>query len=564
MKKLKKYILLSLSVIALASCDEDSFLTQINPNAISTDTFWETEGQFNTALTTVYGALQFQGVSGALIQHEMMLGDIAGTESWYRPAAFRNLTYNDNTYYLVDRWNELYIGIFRANQVIENIQDADISVAAKSSIEAQARCLRAFYYFQLVHSYGQAVIHTEVAKTAEDLSKPLSSIEEVTNQVIKPDLEFAAARLPLVWSEGSSRVTSGTAKSLLGKVYLYNQEWSEAASQFKTVIDSGVYSLVSDLADNFTDTNEHNSESIFEVSFSSELNPGVNGAIVDDTDNETGAEASALARALGQINYGGYNTVLTSYFLHELMVYDEVDSTNPINDGNVHSRRLSASIAPKNFEGEYYGRENDNVKGWGFGQSAYVKKHTNWYHLDAEDGNSRSGINFRHIRYADVLLMYAEAVIEESGDFATAITYIDMVRSRAGVKTLQQYMDENAGQFPQLHVSTQVHGAQPMVTADAVTVMKHIRRVERPLELCFEGHRWKDMVRWGIVDEVYTELRLDEIWREANKAMIFDTPPLYIVERIRPDFFLSEQNYIPEQHNYFPIPSGEVQTNEEL
>ncbi len=564
MKIIKKYIVLSLSVLALSGCDEGDFLTQVNPNAITTDTFWETEGQFNSALTTVYGALQFESVSGALVQHEMVLGDLGGTESWYRPAAFRNLTYNDNTYYVVDRWNELYIGIFRANQVIENIQSADINVVTKAQIEAQAKCLRAFYYFQLVHSYGQAVIHTEVAKSAEDFSKPLSSLEEVTNQVIKPDLEFAAQNLPLSWSEGKGRVTKGTAQSLLGKVYLYNEEWSNAAAQFKAVIDSNIYSLVADVSDNFTHTNEYNSESILEVTFNSELNPGVNGSIVDDNPNETGAEASALARGLGQLNYGGYNTVLTSYYLHEMFVYDEVDPTNPINDGNIHSRRMTASIAPSNFEDEYYGRDSDEAKGWGFGQSAYLKKHTNWYHLEAEDGNSRSGINFRHIRYADVLLMYAEAVLNDSGDFATAITYIDMIRARAGVKTLQQYMDENSGQFPQLHVSIQVHGSQPLVSASAATVLKHIQRVERPLELCFEGHRWKDLVRWGIVAEVYSELRADEVWREANKATIFDTPPLYIAERIRPDFFLSEQNYDPAQHNYFPIPTGEVQTNEEL
>ncbi|MDO6425239.1 RagB/SusD family nutrient uptake outer membrane protein, partial [Saccharophagus degradans] len=80
---------------------------------------------------------------------------------------------------------------------------------------------------------------------------------------------------------------------------------------------------------------------------------------------------------------------------------------------------------------------------WAYGQSSYVKKYTNWYNQESEDVNSRSGINYRAIRLADVYLMYAEAVLMDTGDFNTAITYIDKVRARAGVKTLQEYMNEN-------------------------------------------------------------------------------------------------------------------------
>ncbi|MEM7514731.1 MAG: RagB/SusD family nutrient uptake outer membrane protein, partial [Bacteroidota bacterium] len=224
-----KYIscLFLLTVISLTSCNEDNFLELTNPNAITTDTFWQSEKQFNSGLTTVYGALQFQSVSGGELIYEMAMGDIAGTESWYRPTAFRNLTYNDGTYYVTDKWNELYVGIFRANQVIQYIQDIEEEVFiqyTKGEIEAQARFLRAFFYFQAANTYGGAVIHTKVAETDEDLEQPFSSIEEVTNTVIIPDLEFARENLPTVW-EGNDlgRITWGAATSLLGKVYLFNQ-----------------------------------------------------------------------------------------------------------------------------------------------------------------------------------------------------------------------------------------------------------------------------------------------------------------------------------------------------
>ena len=398
---IKNNTLLILFICSLffLACDEDSFLEEVNPNAITTDTFWQSERQFNSALTTVYGALQFQSISGGELIYEMVMGDIAGTESWYRPNVFRNLTFNDGVYHVTDKWNELYVGIFRANQVIQYIQDADDSLFtenAKAEIEAQAKFLRAFFYFQLANTYGGGVIHDKVAETKEELSKPFSTISEINAAIIIPDLEFAMNNLPQTWdSKNTGRATWGAATSLLGKVHLYNKDWPTAAGLFKKVIDSKVYSLTKNISDNFQHENEFNSESIFDVNYSFDLAPGVNGAAVDDTPWQTSGESSTIASEVGQINYGGFNTLLASYNLHELLVYDEVDANNSINNGNIESRRMNSTIAVRNMEGQYYGFDFADVRGFGFGQSAYVKKHSNWYHLSSEPANSRSGINFR-------------------------------------------------------------------------------------------------------------------------------------------------------------------------
>jgi len=499
----------------------------------------------------------------------MILGDIGGTETWYRPTAFRNLTFNDGIYHVTDKWDELYVGIFRANQVIQNLETADASLFSanrKLEIEAEARFLRAWFYWQLAHTYNGAVLHTKVIENDEDFHKPFSSIEDITEAVIKPDLAFAKENLPESWDDNNKgRATWGAATSLLGKVFLYAEDWDLAASNFKEVIDSEVYNLTADIMDNFTDVNELNSESIFETIYSAELNQGIGGDAVDDNFFESGAEASTMAREFGQLNFGAFNTLLPSYILHEMFVFDEVDTENPINGTNLQSKRMSATICPFNGETDFYLQPIGSAGGWAFGQSAYIKKYTNWYHLPSEDVLGRSGINFRHIRLADVYLMYAEAVLEANGDVATAIEYIDKIRSRAGVITLQNYINDNGGKMPAMHKSRQIHGNWDYNDPTVQSVMTHLRRVERPLELCFEGHRWKDLVRWGIVKEVFEELRSDEQWRETFKAILSindgGVAPIFIIDRIRPDYFLAVQNYVSEQHDYFPIPTQERQIN---
>ena len=233
MKNINKIILKTLFITSLVfttACNEDSFLEEINPNSITESTFWQSEKQFKSALTTVYGALQFQSISGGNLTYEFNRGDLGGTEPWYRPLAFRNLTYNDATYYVTDKWNELYMGIFRANQVIQQIQNADASIIfdgdSKKEIEAQARFLRAFFYFELVHNYNGAIIHTEVPE-AGGFSKPKSTMDEVNTQVIIPDLEFAMSNLPQLWTgDDKGRATWGAATSMLGKVKLFEKKWS--------------------------------------------------------------------------------------------------------------------------------------------------------------------------------------------------------------------------------------------------------------------------------------------------------------------------------------------------
>ncbi|WP_422359637.1 RagB/SusD family nutrient uptake outer membrane protein [Reichenbachiella sp.] len=581
MKNINKYILLLTAIFTMAGCDESEFLDQSNPNNITTETFWKSENDFQAALSTVYGALQFESVSGASLTYEMVQGDLGGTEFWYPQDAFATLSFTNSTEYVYTKWNDLYVGILRANQVIENLsaEDADFDADIKTAIEAEAKFLRAFFYFQLVHSYGGAVIKTTVPKSGDDFNGAFSSIADVNTEVIIPDLEFAYANLPTSWDDSEKgRATWGAAAAMLGKVYLYAEDYNTAASYFEEVINSNLYALTTDIMDNFTHFNEFNAESIFETNYTDSFKEGVNGQEKDAYQwtwgSETGSEASAIGWQTGQLSFGGYNTVLSSYYLHEMFTYDEKDPANPLNPATgVESMRMAATLAAANGEGDYYNLPIGTEAGWGFGQSAYVKKHSNWYHEDRESGFERSGINFRHIRLADIYLMYAEAILQDQGDAAAteAMEYIDRIRTRAGVVTLESYVADNAGQFPAMHTSVVVNGAHSYVNPTAANLLTHIMMVERPLELAFEGHRWKDLVRWGIVGDVLAAHRADEEWLLANiddeTDPLWNTAPFYFNDAarpVRPDYAVSAGNYNSATHDYYPIPTDEVQINVNL
>lgn len=608
MKSLLRYtIALCFSALLFTSC-EDELLDQSNPNAITTDTFWQTKADFEKAQNAMYSALQFHNVSGGGIVMNMMRSDLAGSESWYAiHSAFSNMQWTNAHDFVVNHWSNLYTGIYRANQVIYYTEATDVlTEGEKDLILAQARFVRAICYFWLSNSYGDAVLHDQLVFDDVELHKGLSSREDIVAFIIS-DLEYAMTHLPKKWEDSGDlgRATWGAATALLGKVYLYDKAWNKAAQYFKMVIDEaddkGLYALVDDYMSNFTTEGEFNSESIFEVAFSDNYKVGTPGDRQDDVGDVAGSEATAIAGNFSSIYAGGYNTCLPTYWLQELyIVGDSMDVSNPSNLGRFVSQRTYASVVVLNerdgnanwdTDETYYNaplvdkvdENGDEIKAkanMAFGQGAKVKKYTNWYKSNAEDSENaaRTGINFRHIRLADVYLMYAEAVLEDAGNTSEALKYVEKVRERAGVLSLQHYID-NMGGIPQLHISRYANNlaSHPVEALSAETLLRHIRMVERPLELAFEGHRWYDLVRWGIVKDVITTNAADEL-RLTDKMMYFDeaeakmkmkpeverTYPFYLIERVRPDWQKPLSNYSSAEHDYLPIPNLESQSNKNL
>ncbi|MRT92019.1 RagB/SusD family nutrient uptake outer membrane protein [Ancylomarina sp. 16SWW S1-10-2] len=583
-------LIFALIVGTLSSC-EDELLDQVNPNAVTTDSFWQTKEDFNKATNALYSSLQFSAVSGQGLVENMVRSDLAGSESWYTIVNFSNMIWNDATDNVVDRWSQLYIGIYRANQILYYIEDVTfLTDAEKESIIAQTRFLRGLNYFGLVQSYNQAIIQDVLPIVDADMHKPLSPRAEVISKMVIPDLTYAYEHLPKKWSDSgdTGRFTWGAAAAMLGKTYLYDKDWTNAAKYFKEVIDAadndGLYALVPNFMDNFTIENEFNSESILEVAYSDNYKEGASGNRTDDIGTVPGSEASSIASSFASITgAGGYNTCLPTYWLQELFVAgDSIDISNPINAGYHYSQRTYATLAVEFGDGDYYqaplvATETEKSKAnFTFGQGSKVKKWTSWYYKENEDMSTgaRTGINFRLIRLADVYLMYAETLLEGStADVAGAMKYIDKVRSRAGVITLESYRADNGGMIPVLDKSRFPNGLAQfdMVALTKESLLHHLRMVERPLELAFEGHRWYDLVRWGLIKETFTArkaeedlikgLLLDPVSNAITGPQIF---PLYLNQRVRPDWAKAAANYNSASHDYFPIPSIEAQSNREL
>ncbi len=536
MKTISKYISLLFVALSFSSCED--FLTKVNPNVVTTDTFWQDADEAQQGIAAAYSMLQYSSVMGS---NESVVAsarsDMSAASMWENtPLSLQNFSYNETNDYLTNKWNQLYTGIYRANQVLYYVPSIVMDESDKETILAEAHFLRGLFYFWLMNTFneGSVILVTIPPQSLEDYNLPLSPKEDVY-ALIESDLTYAATSeyLPEQWdTDNLGRATIGSAKGILGQFYLYEYQYEAAQEQFQWFIDrSDLYSLVEEIGWNFDIAHEWNSESIFEVNFSDVVKDGSNAY---NHDSSTAAEATTRGMVGGPSEAGGWSVTMPTCWARSIFMADQVDPTNPINEaGRVWSKRCEASIYFMDCGYEFYDIPDED---WNFSYQpvgAYIKKFQNWEGNEKEDNvYVRSGINERVLRLADVYLMYAECAVMINGDVETARTYINKVRSRAGV--VQKRSDE-------------------LSTVDAV--MDHLMYVERPLELAWEGHsiRWNDLRRWHIISEWYT-VRANYVWTTAD------------FENMNTDYTTYQEMQLPaqnfEEDNYYlPIPSTETTSN---
>lgn len=427
----------SLLALSLVSCDTQltNDLDQTNPNELVEERYYENGQQLETGVNAIYSNLQVTGMykRRKFFIYDALPGVVAPTaaaESWI--PAMIGWNHGAGNSGLTLHWNTLYQGIKRANLVIEKAPNVEegITESQRQELLGQARFLRAFHYYKLVALWGDVPLIEEVKR--EPGGEPLATAEDVYS-VIEDDLEYATNNLPSSWDgDNVGRATSVAAEALWGRMELDRGNYGSAQSHFENVVNSGVapdggnLQLVDNYFDNYMEETENNSESIFEVQFAegtgSDWNvQGGNGSLNTFRNQEYGflqwRNVVASESVLDEMNAAGTDQVsevederATSTWYFACETYN--NGQNVYTTASVDSTACGIDAEDHNV--------GDDIPSW--------KKYQVYYREVREGFVANSGVNWRELRYAEVLLGLAEAHIQQ-GNLGEAVDLIDQVRT---------------------------------------------------------------------------------------------------------------------------------------
>ncbi|RED93016.1 RagB/SusD family nutrient uptake outer membrane protein [Marinoscillum furvescens] len=465
------YIKFAFLIFFAAGCSTN-MLDQENPNAITPDTFWRNEEDATKAIMGAYSPFTHIWYYS---RFEIFLSDYRddvvnafGTSERTSIGSFNGVSTGNGTKWV---WSAMYMCVTRANEILANVPDIEMDEQVKNNILGEAYFIRAFNYFNLVNNWRNVPLITTPIGDIESPNEITQADPELVWQQIIADLQEAQKLLPPEWSSDyRGRVTTGTANAMLGKVYLYRQEYAKAKAEFQKVIDDSRYNLVDNYADNFTEAAENNQESLFEIQFVADGNSAWGG---DAPNRGKGAAFHPDIAPRGFTGQDGMriNDWVLDLFMDERTVDGQVDPRAFVTlffDSNEYTVYEGDTLRSVTYEGKTY---QDVFPGesnvWG---NKHLDIQHGGYESSQANGWHQSGNNLRLLRYADVLLMYAEAEFMLNGSSAAALNAINEVRARVDMPafttiTLQDIEDE------------------------------------RVKELSLERTRYFDLLRWGKVKE---------------------------------------------------------------
>ena len=450
---INKTFILILSVGIVTSCS-DSYVDVLPEYSIDSENYFNVEDDYDQALIAAYDLLQTTYLNA-------MLGEIAsdntlcGGESATDTPGFQqidDMIHTSNNDNLQDLWNWMFSGVQRAAYVIEFKDKIDFG--GKESLIAEAYFLRAYYNFELVKWFGPIPIKANGRFVVGDEQKIVRSSKEEVYALIEQDLLTAIENLPLTASQ-DGRATLGAAQSLLGKAYLYQGMFDEAAAMLDNVIESGQYEMVANYDEIFEHVGENGTGSVFEVQYTD-----AEGASFDCFQCSEGNIAvgfNGIRQYAGPIFDSGFSFNVPTQELVDDYETGDLRKDVTILDIEAWASRFGASYGTGYEHTGYFNRKYIARKG----------------DTNIGDQNLTNPNNYRAIRYADVLLMAAEANSKKtSPDQTKARLYLNKVRERAFGST------SNA------------------INASGNSLQEAINH-ERRVELAGEGHRFFDLVRTG-------------------------------------------------------------------
>ena len=482
MKKINiKILLVFILLLTINYACSDNFV-DVKPTSENSEDFFNTQEDYENALIGAYDLLQSTYLN-------VLLGEIAsdntlaGGESATDVPGIQqvdDMIHTPLNAQLRDIWNWMYAGVNRANYILEFKDKTDFE--GKDQIIAEATFLRAYYYFELVKWFGDVPLSVDKRiQFGEQFSIDRTPAADVYAQ-IELDLIFAADNLFAADEQNTpGRATKGAAQALLGKAYLYQQKYDKASGVLESVIASNTYDLVEDYNTIFEEVGENNEESVFEVQYFEGQGAGF-GCLQC-------SEGNVAVGFSGVRNYTGPD--YSSGFSFNVPVQEVVDA--------FEAGDLRKEVAILDIEA--WATATGATFGTGYEHTGYFNKKyiPRTRSTDAQgDRNLTNPNNYRAIRFADVLLMAAEAFNRSTTpDDEKAQSYLNRVRKRAFGTTANN------------------------ITATGDVLYENILQ-ERRVELVGEGHRFFDLVRTGKAEQ--------EI-----------------------------DNFVPGKHELFPIPAIEIQ-----
>lgn len=512
MKKYIQYIFAGMLLAAVCSCKKSTDLDIPNPNVPDESNFWQTSNDALLGLNAVYGNFYRNGSPYSRwlpFYMDVRSDDGYSTSGWpeLRSVSGLNITqYSFEVNY--DTWGHHWRGVYRANQVLSKVPGITMDAALKDRYLGEAKFLRALYYYDLLTIWGNVPL---ILQPSEPADKPAQASPDQVWQQIEKDLTEAAATLPVSYSgDDIGRATRGAAYGLLGRVTLQQKKYQQSVDALKWLVEGpgqSQYDLMPNYADNFRHTTENNKESVFEVQF--KMRPE-NGGDDGPTSNVGTSRAPFFAPPGHGFTDANMHRWIVGEFQKEktatgqrdprlaiTALYDSTDERGPD-----FTQVYGSSFTSKNYDSDIRNR-------------VFYRKYLDDYFRINEFEVFNSPVNFRVIRFADVLLMYAEA-LNATGNTAAAYTQVDRVRQRSGLQKLSVARPGlNQVQFQQQ--------------------LEH----ERIMELTGECLRWNDLARWGYFD---------------------DATKLAVLKARDPEF----NNFVIGRNKYMPIPQSEIDINPNL
>lgn len=529
---IKSYTAAAAVLLLLGSCSKD-FLDRINPNLPVEETYWQTEADAVAAIATIYSPIrnQMDGFYGAYTGYQTLN---RADDMWFligqEPFTWEYVNFLNSAGTAGSNFGDLYKGINRANVFMKNIDRVQMDAEKKKQLVGEVSFLRGMYYFLLAANFGDVPLRLLPAGDDPDGgNKPSSPEADVWKQVIA-DFKVAKDNLPVSRPASElGRVTKGAAVAHLGKTLVYTKQYSEAETELKALLTAPYsYDLMDNFEDNFKETTEFNKESVFELSYDGFLGSGG----IWGNDCASCQLGFALPNFCGPAGTGAWFKLVPGISI----IRDFVSEERPTGSNTRFDKRMYTSFFWKYSDYEtgltdekWFGNHDFDWL-WNEAQPNIsvntgliypqignkpgrflLKKYTNFY-KNEEGANSmynpaNNNNNLRVIRFAEVLLLHAEACIK-NGNLQDAATDLKRIRKRAG-------LNENK------------------TWANADELMKEVIK-QNELEFFFEGHRFFDLKRW------YTPAEMKQIFVNNQKQ--------------------GANNFQPK-HYYLPIPESEINTN---